>query len=186
MYIDEDSEESSPFVMLSSPTKSWVSPHNVNKESGDRAPQSGVRSPKSGTSHHTSPCCPCFPSPRCLYPVSCILAPLPLHTSLNFTFRSFFPRREIEEQQRSAGEKKLAKSLNDFCCFSKCFLMVYVCWPPNPVLLPFVDVCSILNISLRLRHSVGLMALRFKICFLFYFFQIEACFIYFNFNFIKL
>jgi len=23
--------------------------------------------------------------------------------------------------------KKLAKSLNDFCCFSKCFLMVYVC-----------------------------------------------------------
>lgn len=25
MYIDEDSEESSPFVMLTSPTKSWVS-----------------------------------------------------------------------------------------------------------------------------------------------------------------
>uniref|UniRef100_A0A6P4E3M8 Echinoderm microtubule-associated protein-like CG42247 n=2 Tax=Drosophila TaxID=7215 RepID=A0A6P4E3M8_DRORH len=32
MYIDEDSEESSPFVMLTSPTKSW--PASYGKKNG--------------------------------------------------------------------------------------------------------------------------------------------------------
>lgn len=140
MYIDEDSEESSPFVMLTSPTKSWVSPpHNVNKESGLQTTDNGlwspgfiVPSPASRDRHITSHISRSLSGPR----VQSQSPSLGTHLLIShFIFSRPLPWIEIETKPcgwNKVGKKKLEKSLNDFCCFSKCFLMVYVCWPLNP------------------------------------------------------